>query len=77
MVEYCVSLLIVTLQRASAVHFIRPGEGRIGPGLKYTLISLLAGWWGIPWGPIYTVGACYTNCCGGRDVTEEMLFPDN
>jgi hypothetical protein len=31
------------------------------------------GWWGIPWGPIFTVPALVTNLRGGIDVTESML----
>ena len=31
----------------------------------YTLGSAVAGWWGIPWGPIYTIQALYRNLRGG------------
>lgn len=27
----------------------------------YSLVSLLFGWWGIPWGPVYTVQALHSN----------------
>jgi hypothetical protein len=37
------------------------------------LISLLFGWWGIPWGPIYTVTSLFKNFGGGRDVTKEIM----
>ena len=30
-------------------------------------------WWGIPWGPIYTVGCLSTNLKGGKDVTDEIV----
>jgi ATP-dependent phosphoenolpyruvate carboxykinase len=37
----------------------------------------LLGWWGIPWGPIYTIAAVVTNIRGGKDVTAEILQPEN
>jgi len=63
----------MTFKRGSDVYFIRSGESSIKYGLIYTLISLLLGWWGFPWGPIYTIGAVAKNCSGGRDVTAQIL----
>jgi hypothetical protein len=71
--EYCVSLLVVTARRTSPVHFLRRGEFGLIRGLPYTLLTLLLGWWGIPWGLIYTPLALVTNLRGGRDVTLECL----
>jgi len=31
------------------------------------------GWWGIPWGPIWTISTIVTNLRGGRDVTNEVV----
>lgn len=42
-------------------------------GLGYSLLTLCLGWWGIPWGPIYSIGSLYTNFTGGKDVTQEVL----
>ena len=39
----------------------------------FTAISLLVGWWGIPWGPIYTVQTMVMNLKGGKDVTREVI----
>lgn len=39
----------------------------------YSLLSFLFGWWGIPWGFIWTPMALYTNFSGGRDVTQQLL----
>lgn len=71
--EYCVSLLIITLKRPSGVYFIRAGEGTFGKSISFTIISLIMGWWGIPWGPIYTIASLITNLGGGKDVTLEMM----
>ncbi len=67
--QYCVSLLVVSLYRSSEVHFIRSNESAVLHGMKYTLLSLALGWWGIPFGPIFTVAAIAINLCGGRNVT--------
>jgi len=71
--QYCVSVVVLTFKRPSDIFFIREGESAFVKGLPYTVLSLLAGWWGIPWGPIYTIGALITNCGGGKDVTQEVL----
>jgi len=71
--QYCISLLIVTFRRSSDIRFVRAGEGSVGGGLGYSALSLLLGWWGIPWGPIYTVQSLVTNFRGGKDVTQEVL----
>jgi hypothetical protein len=45
----------------------------VAKGLPFSLISLVAGWWGIPWGPIWTLTTLATNLSGGKDVTREIL----
>ncbi len=70
--EYCISLVVLTLRRPSALRLLRPGELGLVRGLPYTLLSLVLGWWGVPWGIIYTPLTILTNCSGGRDVTAEV-----
>jgi hypothetical protein len=41
--------------------------------VPHTIVSLLLGWWGFPWGPILTIGTITTNFCGGNDVTDAVL----
>ena len=72
--QYCISILIMTFKRSSAVHLIKNGESAFVKGLGYTLLSLIFGWWGFPWGPIYTIGAIVTNCKGGRDISSEISY---
>ena len=71
--QYCISIIVMTFKRGSSVYFIRNGESAFGKGITYTLISLFVGWWGIPWGPIYTIGSIITNCSGGKDITQEVV----
>jgi hypothetical protein len=71
--EYCVSILILTFKNPTDIYFIREGESAAGRSFGYSLVSLVMGWWGFPWGPIYTISSLATNLGGGRDVTEDVL----
>ena len=71
--QYCVSALIITFKRGTDIYFVRAEESRSVKGLQWTLLSALAGWWGIPWGPIYTIGSMVNNLSGGKDITQEVL----
>ncbi len=73
MYQYCISLLVMTFKRGSNIYFIRAGESTITPGLKYTFLSLILGWWGFPFGLIYTPYVIGSNLTGGKDVTQEVL----
>jgi hypothetical protein len=71
--EYCISIVVMTFKRSTDVHLIRPGQSAVMKGLPWTLLSLLLGWWGFPWGVIYTPAALMRNLSGGRDVTDLVL----
>ncbi len=73
MYQYCISLLIITFKRPTNIYFIRHDDSAVVKGLLFTLLSFLLGWWGIPWGPIYTIQSIWVNFKGGRDVTNEIL----
>ena len=71
--QYCVSIIILTFKRSSDIYFVRGDENPVTKGLLFSAISFLFGWWGIPWGPIYTVQSLVTNFKGGKDVTQEVM----
>ena len=71
--QYCISVLILTFKRPSPICFIKPGESAFAKGAPYTLISLLFGWWGIPWGPVWTLTTVANNISGGKDITSQVL----
>lgn len=71
--SYCFSLIAVTVYRPSAAVFIRSNEDPQKIGNKYSLLSIIFGWWGIPWGPIRTIQAITNNRKGGIDFTKEIL----
>jgi hypothetical protein len=70
--RYCFSAIVLTVMQGTNIYFIRSGESRISRGLPWTLLTLLVGWWGIPWGPIRTVHSLWTNFNGGLDVTASV-----
>ncbi|HKD50602.1 MAG TPA: hypothetical protein VKB90_07390 [Candidatus Acidoferrum sp.] len=71
--QYCISIIVMTFRRPSDIYFLRQGESAVSKGLPFTLLSLVAGWWGIPWGPIYTIQSVYNNSRGGKDVTQAVV----
>jgi hypothetical protein len=64
---------VLSFKRSSPIMFVPPGESAFAKGLPYTLISLVAGWWGIPWGPIWTVMTVVQNIAGGKDLTPPVF----
>lgn len=70
---YCVSIIFMTFKRPTDIYFIKHNESPVVKGLPFFFVSLIFGWWGIPWGPIYTIGSLFTNISGGKDITTEIL----
>lgn len=73
MFRYCVSILVLTFRRSSNIYFVRAGESAAKHSITFSIITFLFGWWGIPWGPIYSIGSLYTNMTGGKDVTQDVI----
>ncbi len=71
--QYTISIIVMTFKRSSDIYFIRSGENATVKGLPFTLLTFVMGWWGIPWGPIYSIGSLVTNLGGGKNVTQEVL----
>jgi hypothetical protein len=67
--QYCISFLLVTFRQPSHIVFLRGRDRGMVRGLPYSLLTLLLGWWGVPWGPIYSSVAIFSNLAGGQDVT--------
>jgi len=72
--QYCISVLVLSFKPSSGLYFLRPDENGFGKSASYSLLSLVAGWWGIPWGPIWTIAALATNLSGGKDMTREVMW---
>jgi hypothetical protein len=73
--QWAASAVLVSFKRPSEIKLVKRGQNAVLAGLPYSLASLLFGWWGIPWGPIYTISSIWRNTRGGHDVTR-IWFPD-
>lgn len=71
--EYCLSFIVVTLKRPTAFYLIAPKESDFGNRALFSSLSFFFGWWGIPWGPIYTIGTIYRNVSGGHDHSQTLI----
>ncbi|MEI6986770.1 MAG: J domain-containing protein [Rhodospirillaceae bacterium] len=41
-----------------------------GQALRASAVTLLLGWWGLPWGPVWTIKALWSNMLGGRQPAD-------
>lgn len=67
--QYCISFFILTFKRPTSIYFVKKGESGAIERIVFSLMTFLLGWWGFPWGPIYTIQSLYVNIRGGRDLT--------
>jgi hypothetical protein len=70
---YTISVLVVTFKRTSGVYLVKGKENKITRAVPFILLSALFGWWGIPFGPKYTLESIRANLGGGKDVTEDVM----
>jgi hypothetical protein len=59
----CVSFLLFTSRFRS--RFLIVGQGNVGDWLIFSGLTFVFGWWGFPWGLIFTPQALYRNLRGG------------
>jgi hypothetical protein len=71
--EFCVSLLIFTVRRQSPIYITESWQQRYLRGLGYSILALVLGLWGVPWGLIWTPWAVWVNLTGGVDETDAVL----
>jgi hypothetical protein len=61
---YALSALVISLRRsASSGIFCR--SCRRKEGIKWSLLTSVVGWWGVPWGPIFSIQSIVRNLKGG------------
>ena len=68
---YTVSVILLSYKR-SEVYLIKAGESSMSKGLGFALISMVLGWWGIPWRPVYTIQSLVCDLRGGEDITSQV-----
>jgi hypothetical protein len=69
----CVSVLLVTLRLPSRL-LLEHRDSIFGAAFGFSLLTFLLGWWGLPWGPLYTIQALGRNLRGGKAVDVETLL---
>lgn len=70
---FAISIIIMSFKRNSSIYFIKPNERTLKYSYGHFGVNILFGWWGIPWGPIYTISSLYSHITGGKDVTQIVL----
>ena len=70
---FAVSIIVITFRRSSDIFFVKAGENAMQYGWTSFLITLFFGWWGIPFGPIFSIGAIYRFFTGGKNITTEVM----
>jgi hypothetical protein len=71
--ESCFSFVVATIRRQSVVYLTENWQDRYLRGFGYSLLTAIAGPWGVPWGLYFTGRAFWINLTGGLDVTDEVL----
>ena len=71
--RYNFSVVIMSFRRTTNIYYLPPGESPVTKGLPWTLLSLVVGWWGLPWGLIWTPMTLAHNFKGGTDVTAAVM----
>lgn len=71
---FVVSILILSFNRnMGGVHAVASGRWPTSPMLGATIVSTLFGWWGFPWGIVWTPISLFHLWNGGRDATKDLL----
>lgn len=75
LVQYqaCISFLLFTVKLSSR-FYVKESLSSGLANVLYTLVTLLLGWWGLPWGPIYTIQVIIKNITGGKKVKVESMI---
>jgi len=71
--SYTISIIILTFRRGSDIYFVKSDESTFKYSWKYSLLTFFLGWWGFPFGPIFSIVSFYKNFTGGKDITQEVL----
>ncbi len=69
--DVCISYFIMTSTRST--YYVPYEDAGALPFLVF-FITFIGGWWGIPWGPIKTIGSFINNFRGKYIITVGELF---
>ena len=71
--QWVISIVVMSFRRNSPIFYIPPGGSTVSKCLPYCARSLVLGWWGFPWGFIWTPFSIMRNLRGGIDVTASVM----
>lgn len=74
--RYCYSYLVMTSSRSSGMYLADGLDGSEAKNAKLTcqLITAFSGWWGIPWGIVYSIQFLFSN--GVKNGTNDDTVGD-
>ena len=73
-IPFVFSIVILSFKRhIGGVHEVRTGEFPIGGLAKAAVVTALFGWWGFPFGILWSLLTIFYLWRGGRDQTFEIL----
>lgn len=68
-----ISVIVLSYRKSTALTYVRSGRSAGVGALGWGAFSLFFGWWGFPWGIVYTPLSLWHNTRGGTDHTREVL----
>jgi len=73
--RYCIVFSFVFFTRKTYTNYVVKGSFKsFITGVASTLSNLLVGWWGIPWGPIYTIQSIFINLSNKESVSVDDII---
>lgn len=66
--QFAFSIVFISYKMSSPVHLVKVGERRKA-AILWSIVSILFGPWGVPWGPIYVYQSIKHNNQGGTAVS--------
>jgi len=71
---FVISLLLISLKRnMGGMRVVATSQWPVAPIFWAAILTVLFGWWGFPWGLLWSPLALFYLWIGGRDSTKEIL----
>jgi len=71
--QICISFILFSVKSPSR-FLVKGYDKTLSKKTICTIISFIFGWWGIPWGPIYTIQTICNNLAGGKKIKVSDLL---
>lgn len=71
--QFCFSLIFISFTFPTR-FLLESDDSRKFHNAAACLFTFLFGWWGVPWGPLYSIQSIYRNLKGGSTQTVESLL---